>query len=341
MIFLVFFALTACAKTEPESIYQENFVFGTRVEIRIASQDSARAQDAIRAIFLEFDRLHQKFHPWKNNSFLMQQNARLAAGEALTQDEELWRLIAQAQYFEQASAGLFNAGLGRAVALWGFHADDFVAKQPDAAALAAWRAGQPSARAVDLNTGKSHSTALALDFGGMLKGRALDLSAGILRAAGLNDALINIGGNVLALGTNFGKPWRVGIQDARSSSALAIVALRDGEAIGTSGDYQRYFELGGSRFCHLIDPRTWSAKCMRASATVLLAGQDAGLRSDVLSKPFYFADMSQVLDLKEKLSVEGVLIQSDAAHVWLDEGLKSRLLWQQDAVDFVLLSPAP
>jgi hypothetical protein len=72
--------------------------------------------------------------------------------------------------------------------------------------------------------------------------------------------LINIGGNIMALGSKGGQAWKVGIQHPRRAGALAMLELHDGEAIGTSGDYQRYFELDGKRYCHLIDPRTgWPA----------------------------------------------------------------------------------
>ena len=95
-----------------------------------------------------------------------------------------------------------------------------------------------------------------LDLGGYAKGYALDRAAEILKSQGIHNALINIGGNVLALGTHGTRPWRVGIQHPRKPGPLATLELRDGEAIGTSGDYQRYFELDGKRYCHLIDPRT-------------------------------------------------------------------------------------
>jgi thiamine biosynthesis lipoprotein len=69
-------------------------------------------------------------------------------------------------------------------------------------------------------------------------------------------ALLNIGGNVMALGSKNGQRWRVGIQHPRQPGPLATIELDDGEAIGTSGDYQRYFEVDGRRYCHLLDPRS-------------------------------------------------------------------------------------
>jgi hypothetical protein len=82
----------------------------------------------------------------------------------------------------------------------------------------------------------------------------------------------------------------LGIQHPRKSEALASVELRDGEAIGTSGDYQRYFELDGERLCHLIDPRSGFPATATQAVTVLIPpGKGAGMRSDALSKPIFIA----------------------------------------------------
>src|SRR3546814_7536687 len=92
-----------------------------------------------------------------------------------------------------------------------------------------------------------------LDFGGWVKGYALDRAALILRRAGVKAALINVGGNILAVGQPGERPWRVGIQDPRREGTVAQIALHDGEAIGTSGDYRRYFPHDGERRPHIID----------------------------------------------------------------------------------------
>ena len=143
--------------------------------------------------------------------------------------------------------------------------------------------------AVAGNRVTSTNRAVQLDLGGYAKGYALDRAAGILRRQGIRNALVNIGGNVLALGRHGGRPWRVGIQHPRRPGALAILDLHDGEAVGTSGDYQRYFELDGRRYCHLIDPRSgYPAQGVQAAA-VLTRGPRAGVLSDAVSKPLFIA----------------------------------------------------
>ena len=139
-----------------------------------------------------------------------------------------------------AAAGdhLFDPGIGRLIALWGFHTDEIRPQLPESAALEALIAAKPSIADLKLDGRRvtSRNKAVALDFGGYLKGVALDRAAAILKARGVSNALINIGGNVLALGSKGDTPWRVGIQHPREPRPLATLPLRDGEAIGTSGD---------------------------------------------------------------------------------------------------------
>jgi hypothetical protein len=172
----------------------------------------------------------------------------------------------------RASDQLFNPAIGRLVALWGFHTDEFKPLLP--AAAAARGAGEGAAAHADLAiiaaTASEPQPAVQLDLGGYAKGYALDRAAAILRAGRAANALINIGGNVMALGRQGRQPWRVGIQHPRAAAPLATLELRDGEAIGTSGDYQRYFELDGRRYCHLLDPRSGRPAEGTQAVTVLI-----------------------------------------------------------------------
>jgi thiamine biosynthesis lipoprotein len=85
-------------------------------------------------------------------------------------------------------------------------------------------------------------------------------------------------------------PWRLGIQHPREPQPLATLPLYDGEAIGTSGDYQRYFMLDGVRYAHLLDPRSGGPATATQSLTVLITPRDAaGTLSDSASKPAFIA----------------------------------------------------
>jgi thiamine biosynthesis lipoprotein len=281
--------LAACGK--PPLHRQESFVFGTRVEVLIAGLDEAQARPAAAAVLQEFDRLHRTYHAWQASE-LSALNEALGAGQTPALTPEMAALIADAQRIAVLGEHLFDPGIGGLIKLWGFQSDEFKAVLPDAAALAGWRAARPGIADLQLDGLRvsSRNRAVALDFGGYLKGVALDRAAEILRAQGVSNALINIGGNVMALGSKNGARWRVGIQHPRQPGPLATLELDDGEAIGTSGDYQRYFELDGKRYCHLLDPRSGEPVThTQALSVVITPRPQAGTLSDAASKPLFIA----------------------------------------------------
>ncbi len=193
-----------------------------------------------------FDELHRTLHAWQPSD-LSRLNTALARGERAPVTPELAAMLRDAQALSIQSNDLFNPAIGGLIALWGFHADAPQSRVPDAAAIAEWVNKQPRMADLAIENGAASSAnpAVQLDLGGYAKGRALDDAVAILKTHGVKNALVNIGGNVIALGAHGDRPWRVGIQHPRQPGTLATLDLHDGEAVGTSGDYQRYFEIGG------------------------------------------------------------------------------------------------
>jgi thiamine biosynthesis lipoprotein len=236
-------------------------------------------------------------------------------------------MLRDAQALSAQSGDLFNPAIGGLIAVWGFHADAPQSRVPAAAEIAAWVQRQPRMRDLHIenNTVWSDNPALQLDLGGYAKGRALDDAVAILKKWGIQHALVNIGGNVIALGQHGERPWRVGIQHPRKPGTLATLDLLDGEAIGTSGDYQRFFEAGGTRYSHLIDPRSgWPAKGMQ-SVTILLRGAHAGARSDALSKPLFIDGAAQLAGHAAQLGIADYLAVNANGQIQLSATMQARL----------------
>ena len=304
--------LAACGQPAPWR--QESYVFGTRVDLAIAGVAEDRARAAAGRVLRDFDYLHRTYHAWQPSE-LSALNDAIAAGRSHEVSAEFAAFIRESQAVAAAGDHLFDPGIGRLIALWGFHTDEIQPRLPDGAALKALVALKPSIADLKVEGRQvtSRNKAVALDFGGYLKGVALDRAAALLKADGISNALVNIGGNVLALGTRdgAGTPWRIGIQHPRPQSVggapLATLDLRDGEAIGTSGDYHRYFEIGGRRYPHLLDPRSGFPATGTQAVTVLMApGPAAGMRSDALSKPIFIAG-GEWRAMARKLEVAAVL----------------------------------
>lgn len=308
---LLLLASTAC--TKPDSIHRSTGrVFGTVVEVSIYGGSPEHAAELSRAVLAEFDRLHHKFHSWQP-SMLTALNDAIARGEPFTADAEMVSLLKSATVLANRSDNLFNPAIGHLIRLWGFQSSTFERHDPAPAEIARWVQANP--RLSDLRFQgvviTSANKAVMIDLGGYAKGYALDRAALILRGAGVKAALVNVGGNVLAIGQPGARAWSVGVQDPRGDGALASVALHDNEAMGTSGDYQRYFMADGARHPHIIDPRTGNTVDLVASVTIITSGgTDAGLRSDGNSKPLFIAGpanweaMAQRMEMKEVLLID-------------------------------------
>jgi thiamine biosynthesis lipoprotein len=243
-------------------------------------------------------------------------------------------MLKDAARVSEQSDGLFNPAIGGLIQTWGFQADDFKAVLPDENRVAALVKANPrmsdlvfvpspAAGRGELVT--SRNNAVKIDLGGYAKGYALDRAAAILKEQGIHNALINIGGNVMALGTHGSRDWRVGIQHPRKPGPIATLELHDGEAIGTSGDYQRYFELDGKRYCHLIDPRSgYPAQGVQA-VTILTHGEHAGLQSDASSKPLFISGTRGWLGAAQSMNLNEALLIDSEGVVHLTTAMQKRL----------------
>ena len=117
-----------------------------------------------------------------------------------------------------------------------------------------------------LHSKNSHAK---LGFGGFVKGFAVDDAIASLQKLGINNALVNIGGDLRAIGMPGKRPWVIGIRHPRQDGMIASIPLQHGESVFTSGDYERFFEFKGSRYPHILDPRTGWPADQAISVTVL------------------------------------------------------------------------
>ncbi|MDP2144937.1 MAG: FAD:protein FMN transferase [Gallionella sp.] len=323
-ILSVFVLLSACGK---EPLYHEQgYVFGTLVDVSIYGEDEAQARLAVGEVLREFQRLHDRLHAWQPSE-LSELNAAFAKGEAKAVSPELAAMLRDSAQLSEKSSGLFNPSIGGLIGLWGFQSDEFKPLLPDAGKIATLLQANPRMGDLVFDNDKvsSRNRAVKLDLGGYAKGYALDRAVELLRKRGIHNALVNIGGNVMALGKHGDRSWRVGIQHPRKSGALATLELRDGEAIGTSGDYQRYFELDGKRYCHLIDPRSgWPVQGVQA-VTILTRGPQAGLLSDAASKPLFVAGKDGWRAAAQRMGLPEAMLVDAQGVIHLTAALQKRL----------------
>lgn len=341
-------ALSACFR---EPLYHsQSYVFGTLVDISIYGETNDRGNFLANHVFQDFQNLHNRLHAWKatvanQSSELGKLNAGLAKGRLpLNISPDLAQMLLEIRTLSEKSEDLFNPAIGQLIGIWGFQRDEFTAVTIDAKKIRALVKANPRMADIVVNNQSAYSnnSALKLDLGGYAKGYALDVAVAYLRQQGVKDALINIGGNVIALGRHGNKPWRVGIQHPRQPIAIATLDLADGWAIGTSGDYQRYFMLNGQRYCHIIDPRTGYPAQHMQSVTVLVPPQapnqsQAGVLSDVVTKPIFIAGATQSSRLAEVFGIQNFMLIDEYAHITVSKKMAQKLHWVNTDVQFTTL----
>jgi thiamine biosynthesis lipoprotein len=223
-------------------------------ELLVAEASAARAKRAAAFAMAEVARIERKYSRYREDSVIAAIN-RAAGRDAVAIDFETASLLRYADRCFVMSEGRFDITSGVLRRAWDFRAASPRAPRDDeiavACALVGWRRVQWSARDIRLP-----ASGMELDFGGIGKEYAADRAATILRDAGIAHGLVNLGGDVRAFGgRDADVPWRVGIRHPRGAAPLATVELFDG-ALATSGDYERYFELDGVRYSHLLDARS-------------------------------------------------------------------------------------
>ena len=345
-ILLVAVAGIRILKQEP-LYHTQSYVFGTLVDISIYGEPEERAKKLANDVLQDFQNLHHQLHAWNapssnQPSELGALNAAFARGnQPITISPQLASMLANATDLSVKSQGLFNPAIGHLVSSWGFQRDEFTAVNIDDAKIKALVQANPrmSDIVIKENSAYSSNPNVKLDLGGYAKGYALDMAADYLRNQQVKNALINIGGNIIALGQHGEKPWRVGIQHPRKPAAIATLELADGWAIGTSGDYQRYFMLDGKRYCHVIDPRSGYPVQHTQSVTVLIPPQknagvlSSGVLSDVASKPIFIAAAEEKAKTAALLGIQYFMVIDQQSNIFVSSALAQQVEWLDPEVN--------
>ncbi len=226
---------------------------GSRCEIQLYGPEAtartvaARAVERVRA-------LESKYSRYRSDSVTSRINAAAGSDDAVEVDPETAALLDYAATLHEQSDGLFDITSGVLRKAWDFKAEQLPTDQQIAELLPliGWSKVNWQSPFVRLP-----QTGMELDFGGYVKEYTADCVADLCHSAGIENGMVNLGGDIHVIGPHpDGTPWQVGIQHPREpNAAIARIPLAQG-AIATSGDYERYMVVNGTRYCHLLHPAT-------------------------------------------------------------------------------------
>ncbi|MFT4822286.1 MAG: thiamine biosynthesis lipoprotein [Halioglobus sp.] len=261
-----------------ERIEQQFVAMGGLCRLKIDCDDPSLAQKGIAASQGEVFRLEKKYSRYLKDSITQKINALAGTGEALDIDSETAGLLQYADTLWRHSDGSFDISSGILRQAWNFKTGrvPLPSDLEPLLRLIGWENVTWNAASVYLGI-----RGMEIDLGGFVKEYACDSVARILRGMGLNQALVDLAGDIAVTGTQHsGDPWLIGIrQPNRKSEAIAKVGISHG-GLASSGDYERCIEMNGKRYGHILDPKTgWPIEGLTAVSIIadqcLVAGSAA------------------------------------------------------------------
>jgi len=312
-------ALIAGCERQPHLVEQRILQFGTVIDITLIHEDRAKSEQTLIEIERQLSAYRQSWHAWEDSD-LTRFNQALSSPHPVTIPASLLDLIALSQQYFLKSNRLFNPGLGKLIAAYGFHGKS----DPDKALIKIIQQDLPTMLDLKIQDqlATSHNKHLQLDFGGIAKGYAVGLIARYLEQQGFEHYLINAGGDLITSGTKLGKPWHIGVQNPFEPGTIASINLLGKQALFTSGNYERFYLKGDKPVHHIIDPRSGEPSKHISSATVLIADP---VLADVAATTMMIGGLDSPRSLAGLLGIEDYMIINEDQKITISRSLAEKI----------------
>jgi len=272
-IFLVFFSprITAGSDTTMYQVSVTKYLMGTTVETTARSSDVNTCKQALLAAYEEMQRIEDLLSCYKDSSEISAVN-RAAGIHPVKVSYETLSMLKRSETYGKKFSGVFDVTIGPLSDLWGFSEEKEIVLPEDSTI-------KKLAKLVDYNNLIINETdttvflknkGMMIDLGGIAKGYAIDRGSAVLKESGINNFILNAGGDIYVSGTKDKETlWKVGVKHPRHSNELiAEFDLKD-YAVATSGDYERFKIINGVRYHHILDPATGYPGTLSESSTIL------------------------------------------------------------------------
>jgi thiamine biosynthesis lipoprotein len=291
-------------------------IMGTRIYVEVWSDEAVKGDAAIDAVMADMRRIDELMSHYKPESQLSQINAR-AAQEPVQVDAELFDLIKLSTHYSVITEGAFDITYASVGHLYDYphHVKPTEAQIKAALPGVNWRN-----MLLDPvhHTVRFEHAGMRIDLGGIGKGYAVDRGIAILQARGFQHALVTAGGDSRIIGDRMGRPWVIGIRNPDDKDQVVTRIPIVNSAMSTSGDYERYFDEGGIRYHHIIDPRTGHSASKVRSATIL--GPTA-TETDGMSKTAFVLGPEKALEIINRMPQYDAIFVTPEGKVLYSNGL--------------------
>jgi thiamine biosynthesis lipoprotein len=265
----------------------------------------------------EMHRINELMSHYRPDSQLSRINAR-AAVEPVAVDPELFDLLRTSVRFSELTGGAFDITYASVGYLYDYRRRVHPSEQEIAAAL-------PGVNYRNLildpanHTVKFGRDGMRIDLGGIAKGYACDRGVEILKRHGVTSGMVTAGGDTRLLGDRRGRPWTIGLRHPDDRSRVVLSMPLEDVAISTSGDYERYFDEGGVRYHHIIDPKTGHSPSGVRSVTII--GPTA-TETEGWSKGVFIRGAEEGIRMIERHPLFDAVVVDRTGKVWYSKGLQ-------------------
>lgn len=258
---LVLLLIIVAAPAKAAAFSISGKAMGTTYHIKVATVGVERVDTLKNQIADRMEQLEQSMSTFRKDSEISRFNAFQKTDQLFSVSDDFYRVLKISKKLYKLTHGAWDGTVKPLVDIWGFGSTGKKKKIPDRRQIRR-RLKQTGFHQIELKNDRhvvKLNASVILDLGSVAKGDAVDEISGLLRSKGINDYLVEIGGEVYASGTKKdGSPWRVGINKPLPHASFQqlhkVVKLRN-KALATSGDYRNFFEVNGIRYSHVIDPK--------------------------------------------------------------------------------------
>ena len=338
---LLLIALFGCDNNDRKAAeyHHSSLHFGTLIDITLYGVSTEKAQQVFNKLDEDFAYFHTNWSPWEAGS-LRRTNGLLKTGATFSAGPSVLSLIKKSTELSAKTDHLFNPAIGQLINLWQFHrADEETIRPPEDSAIQALLKQNPQLSDIEIQGIKirSRNPAVQLNFGAFAKGYAIDLEIQLLKSLGIENAIINAGGDLKTLGSHGDRPWRIAIQHPRQDTWLAQLETRNEESLFTSGDYERYYLYQGRRYHHILDPRTGYPA--RGSQSVTVLHTDSGL-ADAAATALFIAGPDHWMEIARKLGLKEVMLIDASGTVYVTPEMRQRLRFNPQIQTTIIVTAA-
>jgi thiamine biosynthesis lipoprotein len=326
-------------KTKPEKLYSKSkFYLGSIVEIKFYCDDDKLANQVFDQIFNEFERLDSKYSFYSNESYLAKLNSE--KNSLIKIDNETSYLIKICDTVYSLTQGKFDASIGQLVNLWKKYIEQDEQKDFQLLKVNLKNSNQKSSSQIPaipeiiaakdksgwtniklINENEIYRTRnVQLNFDAILQGYTADRAIEILKSLGIKKALVNASGEIRVLGNN----WKIGIKHPRIENELIEIVKLSNYSIATSGDYEKFIEVDGKRYHHIIDPETGYPSTKNMSVTVI--AKNCAF-ADALATGLFSLEPEQAIQIAKSLNDVYVFIVDSKNQIHRSKNFE-KFLWR-------------